>query len=105
MALAPCRHIHLTLPGLQHRDGQMRRRAKTKQSHALSLLHAGNTKATKANDAGAQQWRCMQIVNRIWKRKDKIAARKRVLRIAARDCVARKCGRVAQILKTALAIS
>ena len=49
--------IHLTLPGLQHRNREMCGGAEAKQTHPLARLDAGYAQAAKADDAGAKQ-RC-----------------------------------------------
>src|SRR5438309_212893 len=104
MRLAPCANIHFTLPRLQHSDGKMRRRAKTKQAHALAGLHSCHSQAAKTNDAGAEQRRGVQFVERIRKRKDEIVAGKGKLRIASTNGVAGESWRVTQILQALLAI-
>ena len=57
-------NIHVTLPGAQHRDREMCRRAETKQPDALARFDTRNPQASEANDAGAQQRRSVQIVER-----------------------------------------
>ena len=43
---------------------EVRRRAEAEQSHALARLHAGHAQAAEADDAGAQQRRGLQVIER-----------------------------------------
>jgi hypothetical protein len=59
---------------LQHRDREMRRRAETEQANSIAGLYTSNAQAAKANDAGAEQRRSVQVVEGVREGKNEILA-------------------------------
>src|SRR5580700_6551003 len=82
----------------------MRRRAKAKESNAIAGLDAGHSQAAKADDAGAEKRRGVQVVQLGRKLEDKVAARYGVLRVAAVDGVSGKDRRIAKIFESAATV-
>src|ERR1019366_3706775 len=82
----------------------MGRSAEAEQSDAVARLDASHTQAAKTNNACAQQWGSVQIVQLIGKRKSEIGANDRIFRIAAVYGVASKGGRITEILQTKVTI-
>src|ERR1035438_4291623 len=82
----------------------MSRRAKAEQSNPVARFHAGHSQAAKADDAGAQERRGMQVVEFWRERIDKIAARHSILRIAAVDGVSGENRRITEIFQAAAAV-
>src|SRR5580692_632732 len=82
----------------------MSRGAKAEQPNPFARFHAGHSQAAKADDAGAQERRGVQVVEFWRKRIDKIAARHSILRIAAIDGVSGENRRIAEILQATAAV-
>jgi hypothetical protein len=78
--------------------------SKAKKPHAFSRFHPRDPKATETDDAGAQEWRRLKIIESCGEREDEIRAREGEFRIAAIDGVAREGGGVAKVLVTSAAI-
>ena len=82
----------------------MSRRAKAEQSNPVARFHAGYSQAAKADDAGAQERRSVQVIELWRERIDEIAARHGKLRIAAVDGVSGENRRVTKIFEVATAV-
>src|SRR6202035_608572 len=82
----------------------MSRRAKTEQSNPVAWFHAGHSQAAKADDAGAQERRGMQVVELWGERIDKIAARHSILRITAVNRVSGENRRITEIFQAAATV-
>jgi hypothetical protein len=89
---------------MQDGDCQMRRRSKAEQPYAFSRLYPCHPKTTETDDTGAQEWRCLKIIESCWEWENEITAREGEFSVAAVDGVARECGRVAKVLVTPAAI-
>src|SRR5580700_11152771 len=89
---------------MQHRNCKMRRSPKTKESDAVAGLHARDSQAAKADDARAQQWRGMQVIEFRRQRINKVAARGGILGVSAVDDVPGEDRRVAKILEATAAV-
>src|SRR6202044_878986 len=82
----------------------MSRRAKAEKSNPVARFHAGHSQAAKADDAGAQQRRSVQVVELWRERIDKIAAGHSILRITAIDGVSGENRRITKIFQAAAAV-
>ena len=98
------RDIDLALPRVQHFDRQVRGRAEPEQSYALAGLHFSHAQAAKADDPGAQQRRCSQVVKRIGQREHEVGARGSKLGVTAVHGVSGKSGRVAEVFLVVSAV-
>jgi hypothetical protein len=65
---------------MQHRNRQVRRGAEAEQADALARLHSRDAQAAEADDAGAQQRRGVEVVQRVRERIDEVGAGQRVFR-------------------------
>ena len=101
---AACQDIHLAVPRAQNGDRQMRRRAETEKPNSVARLNPSNPQAAKADDAGAQERRCVKIIQLRRKSVNEIAARRGILRIAAVHGVSGEDGRITKIFESATAI-
>ena len=82
----------------------MRGCTKAEEPDAVAGLHARDAQTAKANDAGAQQRRGVQVVEFGRERINKIAARGGVLGISAVDGISGEDRRVAKILEATAAV-
>src|SRR5580658_3826 len=104
MRVATRRDINLAIPGLQNSNRQMRGCAKAKKSNPLAGFNPRHAQAAKTNDAGAQQWRGVQIIQFPGELEYKVVARRCILRVAAVDGISRKDRSIAKIFQSAAAI-
>src|SRR5579872_1513675 len=98
MRLAAGRDVDLAVPGMQHLDGQVRRRPEAEQTDTLVLLRPSDAQAAKADNAGAQQRRCMKVIELCGQWKDEIRARRGILGITTVHVVAGEGRRIAEVL-------
>jgi len=89
---------------VQNRNRQMRGCAKSEQSNPVARLNAGYSQTAKANDAGAEKRRGVQVVQFRGQFKNKVAARRGILRIAAIDGVSGEDRRIAEIFESTAAV-
>src|ERR1019366_7769017 len=89
---------------IQDGDCQVRRGSEAEQSDTVPGLDSRHPKTAETDDAGAEERRCVKIVESCRKRDHEIAAGECVFGVAAVDCVAGEGGRVAQVLATLEAI-
>jgi hypothetical protein len=82
----------------------MRGGAEAEQADTVATFDAGDAQAAEADDAGAEQGRGFEIVERGRERVDEIGSCDGVLGVATRNRVAGEGGRVAQILGAAGAV-
>src|SRR5579859_1262230 len=104
MGLTTRRNVNLAVPRAQDRNREMRGSAETKESNAVARLDVGYAQAAESDNARAEQWGRMQIVEHIRKRKNKVRASEGVFRVSAGNGVAGKGWRVAEILHALLAV-
>jgi hypothetical protein len=104
MRRAAGRDIYVAVPRAQNCDPQMGGCTKAEQPNAVSRFHPSHSQTAKANNAGAQQRRGVQIIQFEREGIDKIAARGRVFCITAIDGISGEDWRVAKILESAAAI-
>src|SRR5580700_1509087 len=100
MGSATRRDVDLAAPGMQNRNRQMRRCAKSEQSNAVARLNAGYSQTAKPNDAGAEKRRGVEVVQFRRQFKYKVAARRGILRIAAIDGVSGEDRRIAEVFES-----
>src|ERR1035441_10956995 len=98
------RNIDIAVPRVQDFDGEMSRGPESEYAHALSGFHSRNPHTPKTNDAGTEQRRCMQVVERCWKWKYEISPSKRIFRVTAIYGIAGKDGSIAKVLHTSAAV-
>src|ERR1019366_3674045 len=82
----------------------MRGCAEAEESDAVAWLNAGYSQAAKANDARAEKWRGVQVVQFRRKLEHKIAARRGILRVTAVDGISGECRRIAKIFEATAAV-
>src|SRR5581483_1173144 len=104
MRLASRGNIHLTLPGLQDRDGKMCGRTEAEQPDTFALLDACHAQAAKTDDACAQQRRGVQIVKLVGKRKHKVGTGEGELAVASGNGISGESWRVAEVFESLLAV-
>src|ERR1700756_2753020 len=78
-------------PITRHLQADVSGGPETVNSQIGAPLYAGNTQASKANDSGAKQRRCLQIVKSVRDGVNEILFSEGVLGIASVDRVAREC--------------
>jgi len=89
---------------VQNGDRQMCGSAKAKQTYPLAGFHSSYAKAAETNDASAKQWRGVQIVHCLRKRKNEVGMGHGVFSVTTIDCVAGKSWRIAEIFQSVIAI-
>lgn len=82
----------------------MRRRTKAEKADAFAPNDAGYAQGTKADNTGAEQRCCMQIIQSAGKPKYKIAIHVCVVSVPTVDIIAGKSRRVTEVLLTASAV-
>ena len=89
---------------MQHRYGQVRRRAEAEHAYSFARFHSSDAQAAESDDPGTQQWRGVQVVQGVRKGIDEVGASQRVFGIPSVNRVAGEHRRVAEILHASNAI-
>jgi hypothetical protein len=97
MGFAAGDHVDFTVPELEDRDGEAGRAAKAEEADAVAGLDLGYAESAEADDAGAEEWGDVGVVEGVGEREDEVGAFEGVLGLASVDGVAGEGGVVAEV--------
>src|ERR1700687_4970143 len=92
------------MPGPQNFDREMCRRTKSEQSDFIARLHVGYAKAAKPDNAGTQQRRGVNVVQRRRQREDEVRTSDGKLRVPTIFAITGKSRRIAKVFKVVSAV-